>query len=91
LARKLLRLKLIATSKSVITIKDRELQLLEQSNLDWTSVRSPMIKEKVKGQFAANAKKFIGNTVDLNQLSDFMLNEITNTEWLKKAPVVGTK
>jgi hypothetical protein len=29
--------------------------------------------------------------VDVNQLSEFMLTEITNREWIKKAPVVGTK
>jgi putative NADH-flavin reductase len=91
LARKLLRVKLMASSKSIIDIKDRELQLLEQSNLDWTSVRPPFIKEEIKGEFVADKNKFIANTVDVNQLSDFILAEIINNEWIKKAPVVGTK
>lgn len=91
LARKLLRVKLKAESKSTITIKDRELQMLEQSPLDWTSIRPPMIEEGVEGNFVAHENKYLGPTVDLNQLTDFMLAEITNNEWIKKAPVIGTK
>ena len=90
-ARKLLRVKLKAESKSTIIIKDRELQLLEQSNLDWTSICPPMIKEGVVGNFVAHENKYLGETVDLNQLTDFMLAEITNITWLKKVPIVGTK
>ena len=90
-ARKLLRVKLMEVSKSIINIKDRELQLLAESNLDWTNIRSPIIKEKVEGEFAADANKFIATTVDLNQLTDFMLAEIKSKKWIKKAPVVGTK
>lgn len=91
LARKLLRVTLKAASKSAIKVKDRELQLLEQSNLEWTNVRPPMIKEEVEGAFCADEIDFSGSAVDLNQLSDFMLAEMTNNEWLRKAPVVGTK
>lgn len=91
LARKLFRVKILAASKSIINIKDKELQLLEQSNLDWTSVRPPVIKENVEGEFVADENKFIANTADINQLSNFMLAEITSKKWVKKAPVVGTK
>lgn len=91
LARKLLRLSLKAESKSTIHIKDRELQLLEQSPLDWTSIRSPRIMEKAKGRFCVDDTNFSGTVVDLNQLSDFMIAEMTKDKWLKKAPVVGTK
>lgn len=91
LACKLLRVTLKAASKSTINIKDRELQLLEQSNLEWTNIRPPMIKEKVEGEFCADEINFSGTAVDLNQLTDFIIAEITNNEWLRKAPVVGTK
>lgn len=91
LARKLMRVKLMATSKPTVIIKDRELQLLAQSNLDWTSIRSPEIKDDVEGEFFVDANKFIGPSVNLNQLCDFMLSEISNKKWIKKAPVVGTK
>ena len=91
LARKLLRVKLKTESKSSVKIKDKELQLLEQSHLDWTNIRPPMIKEEVVGEFVADKNKFVSMAVDVNQLSEFMLAEISNKEWLKKAPVVGTK
>ncbi len=91
LARKLLRVKLKTESKSSVSIKDKELQLLEQSHLDWTNIRPPMIKEEVVGEFVADKNKFVSMAVDVNQLSEFMLAEISNREWLKKAPVVGTK
>jgi len=91
LARKLLRMKLMAKSKSIMTIKEHELQLLESSNLKWTNVRSPLIREKVNGEFCADENNFSGNSVDLNQLSNFMLSEIKDNKWIKMAPVVGTK
>ncbi|MFA9391159.1 MAG: NAD(P)-dependent oxidoreductase [Prolixibacteraceae bacterium] len=91
LARKLLRVKLMAASKSTMNIKDRELQLLAQSNLDWTNIRPPMIQEKVEGELVADEIKFLGMAVDINQLCDFILAEIDNNEWIKKAPVLATK
>ena len=91
LARKLLRLTYKSTSKSTINIKDRELQLLEQSKLEWTNIRPPKIREKIEGKFCADENNFSGTAVDLNQLTDFMIAEMTNNEWLRKAPVVGTK
>lgn len=91
LARKLLRVTIKTASKSIINIKDKELQLLEQSSLEWTNIRPPVIKEKEDGEFAADEHNFIGMAVDLNQLTDFILNEITANEWVKKAPVIGTK
>lgn len=91
LARKLLRVSLKSASKSNINIKDRELQLLAQSNLEWTSLRPPKIIEKVEGEFCADEFNFSGTAVDLNQLTDFMLAEMTNNEWLCMAPVLGTK
>ena len=91
LARKILRVKLMTISKSIINVRERELHLLEKSNLDYTIVRCPIIKEKVEGTFIANDHNFAGNTVDTNQLSNFMFNEITTRNWLKSAPVVGIK
>ena len=91
LARKLLRVCLKAESKSKINIKDRELQLLEQCDLDWTCIRPPMIKEKAEGEFCTDEINFSGTHIDLNQLTDFMIAEMTKNEWLKKAPVIGTK
>lgn len=91
LARKMMRVMLKMASKSTITIKDRELQWLAESKLDWTSIRPPMIKEEVKGEWVADNNQFIGMAVDVNQLCDFMLDEIDGNAWLKKAPVVGTK
>jgi putative NADH-flavin reductase len=90
-ARKMLRVMLKMASKSTISIKEKELQLLEKSKLQWTNVRPPMIKESAKGEFVTDENKFLGMAVDVNQLSDFMLNEIDSKTWIKKAPVVGTK
>ncbi len=91
LARKLIRVMLKMASPSTVDIKDRELQLLEQSELEWTNIRPPMIKEEVKGVLIADDNKFLGTAVDLNQLTDFMLNELDHPKWLKKAPLVATK
>ena len=91
LTRKLLRVKLKAISKSTIAIKDRELQLLEKSNLEWTSIRPPTIGDNVEGKFQTNEIDYLGTAVDLNQLTNFILAEMTDNKWLRKAPIVGTK
>ncbi|WP_372772814.1 NAD(P)-dependent oxidoreductase [Mangrovibacterium sp.] len=91
LARKLMRVMLKTTSRTTVNIKDKELKLLFESGLNWTNIRPPMIKEVVDGAFTVDENKFLGMAVDVNQLTDFMLDEIDNKRWLKKAPIVATK
>lgn len=91
LPRKLMRVMLKAASSEIVRVKDKEVSMLEQSSLDWTNIRPPMIRESVEGEFVADENKFLGMSVDVNQLADFMLFEIDNKRWLKKAPIVATK
>lgn len=91
LQRKLLRMMLITTAKPIMEIKDGELSLLEQSGLNWTSVRPPMIKTDIEGTMNADENKFISMVVDVNQLAQFIIDGIEDDTWSQKAPVVGTK
>jgi len=88
--RKLMRIILKIAAPKVVSIKDGELNLLEKSDLDWTSIRPPMITKIDSGQFIANENLFLGTKVDVNQLVDFMITEIEREKWNKKAVVVAT-
>ena len=74
----------------VIPSKEKELSVLMDSELNWTSIRPPFIAENVKGDFRENEYRTVGNKVDVYQLVEFMLDCINSNIWIKKAPFVGT-
>ncbi len=91
IGRKLLRAALSIIAPLVIPSKEAELQVLRESNIAWTSIRPPLIKSGVKGDFHVDLFKTQGLKVDVKQLAAFMLDNVTDTSWVKKAPFVGTK
>ncbi len=88
--RKLIRVRQKEESNSFVRIKDKELQLLEHSDLSWTSIRPALIEFGVEGLFIADETKLKSMTVDMDQLTDFMLAEIEDNKWIKKSPLVST-
>ncbi len=91
LRRKGLRLMLSIVARPALRLKDFELRSLEQSNLNWVSIRSPMIKEEIMGSLVADEYKMPGGEVDVKQLADFMVDQLEKDDWVQKAPFVATK
>ena len=89
--RKLMRLMVGLSNKPVKIIKEYEIQAVENSSLNWTNVKPPMIKEKVEGTFITDENAFLGMAVDVEQLCDFMLDSIHSPKWNQKAVMVATK
>ncbi|MHA3043899.1 NAD(P)H-binding protein [Riemerella anatipestifer] len=89
--RKLMRLMIGVSNSSVKKVKEYEIQAIENSTLNWTNIKPPMIKEKVEGRFLTNETKFLGMSVDVEQLCDFMLNNLIEDDWIKKSVIVATK
>ena len=71
--------------------KEKELAVMMKSDLDWTTLRVSRITEKAEGTFTANEHKPVGMQVNVDQLANFMLDNIASDAWVKKAPFVGTQ
>jgi putative NADH-flavin reductase len=89
--RKLLRAFLNLTWKQGLESKRLEWETLKKSDIDWTLIRPPRI---VKGK---SAEKIIADDNNLKQvkvyvddLADFMLEQIESDEWSKKAPLISS-
>ena len=88
--RKMMRGILSIIAPLVIPSKEKELSVLMNSDLNWTSIRPPIIAENVKGDFRINEYSTVGNKVNVHQLVEFMLDCINSATWTRKAPFVGT-
>lgn len=91
LGRRLLKFYLNVVCKPVLIAKQLEWDVLRKSNLDWTLVRPPRItEEKPKGHLAADEKNLARVQVNVEDLAEFLLEQITSRKWIGKAPLVAT-
>jgi putative NADH-flavin reductase len=89
--RKLLRSFLNLGSKNILIAKHLEWEVLKSSDLEWTLVRPPRIaNEKASGNLMADEKKLESLKVNVGDLTDFMLEQITSKKWIRKAPLVSS-
>jgi putative NADH-flavin reductase len=90
-SRKLFRTFFNIIAPVMIPGKEKELEVLMNSDINWTNMRPPVITDKVKGELHAHEYKSMGMKVNTDQLVNFMLDNINSETWSKKAPFVGTK
>lgn len=66
--------------------------VIEKSeNISWTFVRPAMITNgRATGKLIVNDKKLPGSKVTLGDLSQFIVDQITSVQWLKKAPMIAS-
>ena len=66
--------------------------ILNEKDIDWTFVRPAFFSNKAgTGKVLADDKKMPGTTIMLEDLGKFMVEQITSTQWIKKAPLVASK
>lgn len=90
-SRKCFRLLLNLMAPIMLPAKEKELAVLINSSLDWTNFRPPVISDKAKGKLHLGETELQGMKVQTDQLVNLMLDSLYSTQWLKKAPIVGTK
>jgi nucleoside-diphosphate-sugar epimerase len=91
LNRRFLRLFLRLFGKPILIAKNLEWEVLKTSDLDWTLVRPPQIvKGKATGKLSADEKNLAGMQADVDDLTDFMLEQIVTKNWIRKAPLVSS-
>lgn len=89
--RKFLRLFLNLFGKQILVAKHLEWEVLKSSNLDWTLVRPPRIaNEATSGTISADEKILKSLKISVGDLTDFILQQITSKEWIRKAPLVSS-
>jgi len=90
--RLLLRFFLNLVFKPGLKAKKLEWDVLKKSNLDWTLVRPPrIVKGELKGELSADEKNLASLQVNVEDLVNFMLEQISSKAWIKKAPLVANK
>jgi putative NADH-flavin reductase len=91
LSRRLLRAYLSIVCKPVLVAKQMEWDILRRSNLDWTLVRPPRIIEgKPAGPLLVDEKNLGSVQINVEDLAEFLIEQIHSEEWLEKAPLVAT-
>jgi putative NADH-flavin reductase len=90
-SRKFLRLFLNLFGKQILVAKHLEWEVLKSSDLDWTLVRPPRIANKpASGNISADEKVLKSLEINVGDLTDFLLQQITSKEWIRKAPLVSS-
>lgn len=76
--------------KDVFVDRENQLAVLNASKIEWVAVRVPRLTdENAKG----SVKAFFGDasprmTVTRADLADFMLTQLRNNEWVRRAPIL---
>lgn len=90
--RRLLRLVLNLVYKPGLEAKRLEWEVLRQSDLEWTLVRPPRIApRKPPGELVADESGLPSLQVWVEDLADFILQQLESREWIRRAPLVAAK
>jgi hypothetical protein len=72
------------------TDKQRELELLMESAIDWTLVRLPLIElTDKKSAWEASLEDCPGEKISARDLADFLIAQLSEEAYIKKAPFIA--
>jgi putative NADH-flavin reductase len=70
--------------------KQRELELLSESNIDWTLVRLPLIElTDKKSEWKASLEDCPGEKISATDLADFLIGQLFEKTYIRKAPFIA--
>jgi NAD(P)H-binding len=77
--------------KNFVVDSSANVKVIQASNLDWTIVRFPRVMDGAHtGKYrVAYIGKDSGTQISRTDGADFVLKELTEKKWLRKAPVVS--
>lgn len=84
------RLLLSRVAPVVIPTKEAELRLLSESSLSWTALRPPIIRKVKRSRLTATGDPS-GWQVDGDALAAYMVGQLTDTTWHRRAPFVQSR
>ncbi|MGY0041522.1 NAD(P)H-binding protein [Pedobacter sp. NJ-S-72] len=72
--------------------KQKAYEILTLSNIDWTVVRLPWIEQTDERRgLIVNLQDCLEDLISTTDLADFLIDQITDTTYVKKAPFVASK
>ena len=75
----------------VVADKEKAVELLQQSNIDWTIVRLPWIEEtEEKKQLLVDLQDCLGEKVSTTGLAAFLIEQLSDPTFIRKAPFVAS-
>lgn len=76
----------------IVADKQKAYEILTASSIDWTIVRLPWIEKTTERRgLAVNLKDCLEELISTTDLADFLIAQITDTTYVKKAPFVASK
>jgi putative NADH-flavin reductase len=84
IARKLLGV----TAKKVIKDGEEHIRLLQQSNLDWTVMRSSVMTESGRSGYSLRLRPLLFGTIHRSAVAKALLAQIESNEFLRKSPFI---
>lgn len=70
--------------------KQLEYELLLKSTIDWTLVRLPMIElTDERHQLNTSLEDCLGSKISATDLADFLINQLTDNNYIRKAPFIS--
>lgn len=86
-----LRVVLNFVRPDVIKTKDMEVEILTASTLNWTIIRPPLIRAgNPSRNLKARADDMPGMKVEVEDIADFILSNLSAQEWEHRAPIVAS-
>ncbi len=70
--------------------KQKEFELLSESDIDWTLVRLPLIEmTDEKSEWKASLEDCLGEKISATDLADFLIGQLFEEAYIKKAPFIA--
>jgi putative NADH-flavin reductase len=70
--------------------KQKELELLSKSDIDWTLVRLPLIElTDKKSEWKASLEDCPGEKISATDLADFLIGQLFDKSYIRKAPFIA--
>jgi putative NADH-flavin reductase len=74
----------------VVAAKQREYEIIADSDLDWTIVRPPRVTERPATGRTTAGERLAGRSITRDDLARFMVEQLTDTTYVRKAPFVSS-
>jgi putative NADH-flavin reductase len=72
------------------TDKQLEYNILAESNVDWTLVRLPLIElTDVANEVKISLEDCPGDKISATDLADFLINQLTDNQYIKQSPFIA--
>lgn len=81
-----------ATFPVIVADKQKAYEILNASPIDWTVVRLPWIEKTTERRgLIVDLRDCLEELISTTDLADFLISQITDTTYVKKAPFVASK